>query len=82
MPVPVAPTLTVIHGALLVVVQLHPVAAVTATDPLAPIDAVKVVDTGEIAETHDAPAWVTVKVCCPMVSVAVREVGAVLAVTL
>jgi hypothetical protein len=62
LPVPVAPTLTVIHGSLLTAVQLHPVVAVTATFPLAPIEAANVDEVGEIADTHEAAASVTVKV--------------------
>jgi len=48
LPVPAAPTPTVTHESLLMAVQLHPALAVTATLPLAPIDAVKVIDAGEI----------------------------------
>jgi hypothetical protein len=48
LPVPVAPTPTVIQASLLAAVQLHPALAVTTTFPLAPIDAVNVDETGEI----------------------------------
>jgi hypothetical protein len=49
LPVPVAPTPTVIQASLLTAVQLHPALAVTTTFPLAAIDAVNVDESGEIA---------------------------------
>lgn len=49
--------------------------------PLAPIDAVNVDEVGEIAETHDVPGWVTVKLCPAIVRVAVRGTEPVLAAT-
>ena len=82
LPVPLVPTLTVIQASLLFAVQLHPAPAVTTTDPLAPIDAVNVKETGEIAATHDMPAWVTVKLCPATIRVLVREAALMLAATL
>lgn len=81
-PVPVAPTPTVIQATLLVAVQLHPVGAVTVTAPLTAIDDINVDETGEMAETQDAPVCVTVKLCPAIVNVPVRPVVAVLAATL
>jgi hypothetical protein len=49
LPVPVAPTPTVIQASLLTAVQLHPALAVTTTFPLAAIDAVNVDESGEMA---------------------------------
>jgi len=72
----------VIHGSLLTAVQLHPALAVTATVPLAPIDAANVDDSGEMAETHDGAACVTVKLWPAIVRVPVRVADPVLAATL
>ena len=80
MPLPVAPVLMVIHGALLAAVHAQPVAAVTVTAP-APAADVRVADAGEIVGTHGIPC-VTVNVLPPIVSVPVRDVVPVFAVTL
>jgi len=68
--------------ALLAAVQLHPVAAVTVTVPVVAADVVRFDEVGEIANVHGAPAWVTVKVCPPIVIVPLRDVVPVLAATL
>jgi hypothetical protein len=81
LPVPVAPALIVIHATLLVALHAQPVAAVTVTVPLPPAD-VGLADVGEIVGAHDEPACVTVKVLPPIVSVPVRAVVVVFAVTL
>ena len=62
----------VIHAALLVAVQAQPAAAVTVTEPVAPA-AATLAEAGEIVGAHVAPAWMTVKVLPPMVSVPVRD---------
>jgi hypothetical protein len=49
--------------------------------PVAAIDDVRFDDVGEIVNVHGAPACVTVNVCPPIVSVPVRDVVTVLAVT-
>jgi hypothetical protein len=78
--VPVAPCVTVIQASLLTEVQLQPLAAVTVTTPVdAP--ATTLADVGEIEELHGAPAWLTVNVLPPIVSVPVRDDGTVLAAT-
>jgi len=80
-PFPLAPAVTVIHAALLVAVQAHPVAAVTVTAaPVAPV-AATLDDAAEIVGAHGAPAWVTSNVLPPIVSVAVRGVLEGFAVT-
>jgi hypothetical protein len=61
----------VIHGALLVAVQLQPLAAVTLTEPVVPA-ATALVDVGEIEGEQDAAAWLTVKVLLATVTVPVR----------
>ena len=71
LPEPVAPPVTVIHGALLVAVQLHPVATNTLLPPL-PAAAVKDCVVGEIDGEQAAAAWVTVNVDPAIVSVPVR----------
>ena len=68
-----APAVTVIHAALLVAVQVQPVAAVTVTPPEAPA-ATTFAEVGEIVGAHDVPAWVTVKVLPATVTVPVRVV--------
>ena len=82
MPLPDAPALIVIHVALLAAVQLQPAPAVTVTVPVAATDVVKFDEVGEIVNVQGAPAWVTVKVCPPIVIVPVREVVQVFAATL
>jgi len=72
---------TVNQLALLVAVQLHVGAARTLTVPVVAIDDVRFDAVGEIVNVQGAPACVTVKVCPATVSVPVRDVVAVLAVT-
>jgi hypothetical protein len=71
----------VTHAAPLDAVQLQPLDVVTVTVPLPP-PAAKLWLVGEIVNVQDEPGWVTVKVCPAMVSVPVRDVELVLAVTL
>jgi hypothetical protein len=78
--VPAVPWVTVIQPSLLTAVQLQPLAAVTVTVPVEAA-ARRSADVGEIVELHGPPAWVTVKVLPPMVSVPVRGDGMVLAAT-
>ena len=80
-PVPVAPALIVIHEALLVAVQAQPVAAVTVTVP-EPAVAARLADAAPIVGAQGAPAWLTVKVLPPIVSVPLRGVVVGFAVTL
>ena len=82
MPVPLAPALIVIQPTLLAAVQPQPVPAVTVTVPVAAADVVRFEDVGAIVNVHGAPAWVTVKVCPPIVIVPLRDVVPVLAATL
>jgi hypothetical protein len=70
-PLPLAPEVTVSQLALLVAVQLQPVAAVTVNVPEAPA-ALTFADTGESVGAHGALACVTVKVFPPMVMEPVR----------
>jgi hypothetical protein len=71
-PVPPAGASTVIHdGAEEVAVQLQPALAVTAivsTIPAAPIDTLA----GSTLNVHSRPAWLTMKVCPPIVIVPKR----------
>ena len=80
MPLPVAPAVMVIHVALLVAVQLHPVDAKTVIVPAVPA-APALTNVGETVDTHDPPACVTVTVLPPIVSVPVRDVVPVFAAT-
>ena len=80
LPLPLAPVVTVIHAALLLAVQLQPVAAVTVIVPVVP-EAGGVADVGEIDGAQGAPACVTVNVAPPTVSVPVREALDVFAAT-
>ena len=73
MPLPLAPALIVIHAALLAAVQPQPVAAVTATDPVAPAAAM-FADGAESVGAHVVPAWVIEKALPPIVRVPVRLV--------
>ena len=82
MPLPEAPAVTVIHASLLAAVQPHPVPAVTVTVPVAAAEVVRFDEVGEIVNVQGAPAWVTVKVCPPIVMVPERDVVPVLAETL
>jgi hypothetical protein len=81
LPLPVAPALIVIQLALLVAVQPQPVGAVTVTVPLPAADAT-LAEAAEIVELQGTPACVTVKVLPPIVSVPVRGLVVVFAVTL
>jgi hypothetical protein len=80
-PVPVAPALIVIQLALLVALQPQPVGAVTATVPLV-APKTTLADGDAIVELHGTPAWVTVNVLPPIVSVPVRGAVTVFAATL
>ena len=80
LPLPVAPAVMVIHVALLVAVQLHPVDAKTVIVPAVPA-APALTNVGETVDTHDTPACVTVNVLPPIVSVPVRDVVPVFAAT-
>ena len=83
MPLPFAPALIVIHEvALLVAVQLQPVAAVTLTVPVVAVDDVRFDDVGEIVNVQGAPACVMVNVLPAIVIVPVRDVVPVFAATL
>lgn len=81
MPLPLAPPVTVSHEALLVAVHAQPVAAVTATLPV-PAAALGLAEAGEIVGVHGVPAWETVNVLFPIVSVALRPVVLAFAATL
>jgi hypothetical protein len=81
LPLPVAPALMVIQAALSVAVHAHPVTAVTATVFVLAAKPT-LADTGAIVGAQGAPAWVTVNVLPPIVSVPVRAVVVGFAVTL
>jgi hypothetical protein len=81
LPVPLDPALIVIHASVSVAVQSQPPAAVTTTLPVPP-DEGTLAAAGAIVGAHGAPAWVTVKVLPPTVSVPVRAVVVGFAVTL
>jgi hypothetical protein len=72
----------VIQASLLTAVQLQVTLAVTTMFPLAAIDDARFEDVGEIVTRHGSPAWVTVKICPPIVTVPMRDVVPVLAATL
>jgi len=80
LPDPVAPPVSVIHGALLTAVQLHPVAALTLLLPLPPAAVTDCV-VGVIDGEHEAAACVTVNVAPAIVSVPVRLEATVFAAT-
>jgi hypothetical protein len=80
LPLPVAPALMAIQDALSVAVHAQPVAAVTVTVFVLAAEPT-LADAGAIVGAHGAPAWVTVKVLPPIVSVPVRAVVVGLAVT-
>ncbi len=80
LPLPVEPLVMVIHAALLVAVQLHPVDAVTLTVPEAPV-AATLADPGEIVGEHVPAAWFTVNVTPPIETVPVRAAAMVFAAT-
>jgi hypothetical protein len=71
----------VIQLALLVALHPQPVGAVTATVPLPALNA-RLADGEAIVALQGTPAWVTVKVLPPTVSVPVRGAVVVLAATL
>ena len=79
-PLPGEPLVTVIHDALAVAVQLHPVAAVTVRVPVPAVDG-RLADDGEIVGEQVAPDWFTVKVLPPTDTVPVRDVVVVFAAT-
>jgi hypothetical protein len=81
LPFPLAPPLMVSQAALLVAVQVHPVAAVTAVVADAAAE-VSVADVGETPKVHAAPVWVTVTGWPATVSVPTRWAVEVLAVAL
>jgi hypothetical protein len=81
LPLPVAPALTVIHGALLAAVQAQPLPAVTVTEPVPAAD-VTLAEAEEIVGAHGVAACVTVKVLPAIVSVPVRDMEPVFAATL
>jgi hypothetical protein len=75
LPLPLAPDVTLIHDALVVVVHAHPLAVETATGPPAPAVAARDSLVGVIENAHavgSTAAWLTVNVSPPMVSVPVR----------
>jgi hypothetical protein len=80
LPLPVAPALIVIQDALSVAVHAQLVAAVTVTVFVLAAEPT-LADAGAIVGAQGAPAWVTVKVLPPMVSVPVRAVVVGFAVT-
>ena len=70
-PVPLLPAVTLIQELLLTAVHPQEPAVVTftvAVPPPYPIDC----DVGAMEWLHDAPLWMTVSVCPPMVNVPVR----------
>jgi hypothetical protein len=81
LPEPVAPSVTVIHVALLTAVQLQPVVVVTVVDSSAPAAATDWLE-GEIENEHPAGSCVTENVCPPIVSVPLRGLVLALAVAL
>jgi hypothetical protein len=58
LPVPVAPEVTVSHGALVDVVHAQPTGVVTWMLPLPP-EASTDCDGGDSSTLHDTPAWLT-----------------------
>ena len=83
MPLPEAPAVTVSQlVALLTAVQLQPVPAVTVTVPVVAAADVRLDDVGAMVKLQGTPAWVTVKVCPPIVIVPVRDAVLVFAATL
>jgi hypothetical protein len=83
LPLPDAPAVTVNQlVALLTAVQLHPVPAVTVTEPVVAADVLRFDDVGAMVKVHGAPAWVTVNVCPAIVMVPVRDDVLVFAATL
>ena len=74
LPLPPPPPETVNQLALLTAVQAHPSAAVTLVNP-DPRPEPTVVLVGEIETAQPTPAWLTVKLCPPIVSEPPRDVG-------
>jgi len=73
-PLPVEPDVTVIHGALLLAVHVHPVAVVTFEVPDPPSAGTVWLDGAiEYVQGAETPTCVTVNVCPAMVSVPVRS---------
>jgi len=70
----------VIQVAVVVAVQLHPVAALTVKLPVPALD-VGLADVGETVGEQVAPDWLTVNVCPPTDTVPTRDVVAVFAAT-
>lgn len=70
----------VIHVALLVAVQLHPVAALTVMVPVPAVDG-GLADDGETVGEQVVPDWFTVRVMPPTDTVPVRDVVDVFAAT-
>jgi hypothetical protein len=77
-PLPGEPLVIVIHDAVVVAVQLHPVAAVTLMLPVPAVEG-GFVDDGEMVGEHVAPDWFTVNVVPPTDTVPVLDVVAVFA---
>ena len=80
LPLPDDPLVSVIHVAVVVAVQLHPVAADTVMVPVPAVDG-GLADDGETVGEQVAPDWFTVKVAPPTDTVPVRGVVAVFAAT-
>jgi hypothetical protein len=80
LPEPLAPLAMVSHDAFSVAVQVQPVPAATVTVPLPPLTATLWVEGDRAMLQGATPAWVTVTVLPPTVSVALREALVVLAV--
>ena len=71
-PLPLAPLVTVSHDVLLLTpVHAQPASVVTVAEPVPPATATDWL-VGLIEYVHAAPAWVTVSVCPPIVSVPLR----------
>ena len=70
-PEPLAPLVTLSHGALLAAFHVHPLAAVTAVVDNPPA-AVSVREVGETPNVQVIPLWVTVTVCPATVNVPTR----------
>jgi hypothetical protein len=71
-PLPLAPAVTEIHGALLLAVHEHPLPADTLTVPLPPPAAIAASGGAIVYVQGGAAAWFTVNVCPAIVMVALR----------
>lgn len=80
LPVPLAPAVIEIQVAVSVDVHAHPAAAVTATEPVL-AEKATLADVAAIVGAHGAPAWETVNVLAPIVTVPVRALVEGLALT-